>query len=579
VKWSLTVAALSTVMMTIDITIVLVALPAITADLGLSLSGAQWVINAYSLTFASLMLAAASLSDIIGRRRIFLIGHVLFLAASIGCIVTGSEAGIIIFRALQGAGGALVFGTCTPLLADAFDTSDPDDPSYAETSAKRTRAVAAMMGIGGAASAFGPLVGGALVETGTWEWIFAINIPIGIFVMVVTLLFIPDLHGEQKEQEAQEALPSQGSGTGAVPGAGARISVIAMILTIVSLVLVNYGIIDGQEQGWTSEIIIASLAAGVLLFGALILFELSKRDAAMIDFRLFRIPAFSTVTFNAFASRMFSFGMMPFIILWLAGQLDLSALEIGYVSSALAVPMVIFSAVGMVLVRWIPVGIVQAVGMVIVAGALVLGLVMDTDSGWGDLMPMYLVLGTGTGLMLPHVMSLAVAVVPTERTGMATGLANTALPLGTAFGVAVYGAYLSDQVNSGIDDMTLPPGMPPETVDSVREAAEGGLFKEIAAVSPELAHETLGFFIDGLHGIYIIAAVLAVVGALASVIFIRGKDGTGSRKKAAEKLGTMSGEGGEPGELPHDDARNGAREGSPEMGGQSQVTGTPPHDR
>lgn len=578
-KWSLTVAALSTVMMTIDITIVLVALPSITADLGLSLSGAQWVINAYSLTFASLMLAAASLSDIIGRRRIFLIGHVLFLAASIGCIVTGSEAGIIIFRALQGAGGALVFGTCTPLLADAFDTSDPDDPSYAETSAKRTRAVAAMMGIGGAASAFGPLVGGALVETGTWEWIFAINIPIGIFVMVVTLLFIPDLHGEQKEQQAQDALPSQGSGTGAVPGAGARISVIAMILTIVSLVLVNYGIIDGQEQGWTSEIIIASLAAGVLLFGALILFELSKRDAAMIDFRLFRIPAFSTVTFNAFASRMFSFGMMPFIILWLAGQLNLSALEIGYVSSALAVPMVIFSAVGMVLVRWIPVGIVQAVGMVIVAGALVLGLVMDTDSGWGDLMPMYLVLGTGTGLMLPHVMSLAVAVVPTERTGMATGLANTALPLGTAFGVAVYGAYLSDQVNSGIDDMTLPPGMPPETVDSVREAAEGGLFKEIAAVSPELAHETLGFFIDGLHGIYIIAAVLAVVGALASVIFIRGKDGTGSRKKAAEKLGTMSGEGEEPGELLHDDARSDAREGSPEMGGQSQVTGTPPHDR
>ena len=106
-------AALSTVMMTIDITIVLVALPAITADLGLSLSGAQWVINAYSLTFASLMLAAAALSDIIGRRRIFLIGHVLFLGASIGCIVTGTEAGIIIFRALQGAGGALVFGTCT----------------------------------------------------------------------------------------------------------------------------------------------------------------------------------------------------------------------------------------------------------------------------------------------------------------------------------------------------------------------------------------------------------------------------------------------------------------------------------
>ncbi|MGJ0183639.1 MFS transporter [Corynebacterium glyciniphilum] len=523
VGWSLTVAALSTVMMTIDITIVLVALPAITADLGLSLSGAQWVINAYSLTFASLMLAAASLSDIIGRRRIFLIGHVLFLGASIGCILTGTEAGIIAFRALQGAGGALVFGTCTPLLADAFDPADPT------SSAKRTRSVAAMMGIGGAASAFGPLVGGALVETGTWEWIFAINIPIGIVVMIATLVFIPDLHREEREARRAARQDSVGGTSGALRGA--RISPWAMVLIIVSLVLVNYGIIDGQEQGWTSEIIIAALAAGVLLFAALVLFELSKRDRAMVDFRLFRIPSFATVTFNAFASRMFSFGMMPFIILWLAGQLELSALEIGYVSSALAVPMVVFSAVGIALVRWVPVGVVQAVGMLVVAGGLMLGLVMDVDSGWADLLPMYLVLGAGTGLMLPHVMSLAVAVVPSERTGMATGLANTALPLGTAFGVAVYGAYLSDRVNAGIDGMQFPPGMPPAMEGQLRDAAEGGLFQEIAKMSPEFARETLGFFIDGLHGIFIIAAILAVIGALASLIFIRGKDGTGRTKQ------------------------------------------------
>ncbi|MGP5930722.1 MFS transporter [Corynebacterium glyciniphilum] len=523
VGWSLTVAALSTVMMTIDITIVLVALPAITADLGLSLSGAQWVINAYSLTFASLMLAAASLSDIIGRRRIFLIGHVLFLGASIGCILTGTEAGIIAFRALQGAGGALVFGTCTPLLADAFDPADPT------SSAKRTRSVAAMMGIGGAASAFGPLVGGALVETGTWEWIFAINIPIGIVVMIATLVFIPDLHREEREARRAVRQDSVGGTSGALRGA--RISPWAMVLIIVSLVLVNYGIIDGQEQGWTSEIIIAALAAGVLLFAALVLFELSKRDRAMVDFRLFRIPSFATVTFNAFASRMFSFGMMPFIILWLAGQLELSALEIGYVSSALAVPMVVFSAVGIALVRWVPVGVVQAVGMLVVAGGLMLGLVMDVDSGWADLLPMYLVLGAGTGLMLPHVMSLAVAVVPSERTGMATGLANTALPLGTAFGVAVYGAYLSDRVNAGIDGMQFPPGMPPAMEGQLRDAAEGGLFQEIAKMSPEFARETLGFFIDGLHGIFIIAAILAVIGALASLIFIRGKDGTGRTKQ------------------------------------------------
>lgn len=488
-------------MMTLDITIVLVALPAIQEDLGLTLSGAQWVINAYSLTFASLMLAAASLSDIVGRRTIFLIGHAVFFAASVGCIVTGSEAGLITFRAIQGAGGALVFGTATPLLADAFDDRD---------SGRRTKAVAAMMGIGGAASAFGPLIGGALVETGQWKWIFAINIPIGIAVMLATVFFVPDLYKETRDRDKRE-------GRSRRVAHAPRVSVFAMLLTIGALVLINYGIIDGENKGWTSRVIVISLVAGLLLFVSLVLFELSKKDAAMIDFRLFRIPSFATVTFNAFASRMFSFGMLPFLILWMSGQLGLSALEIGYVASALAVPMIVFSGIGIKAVAWIRVGWVQAIGMLIVAGGLLLGLQLDVDSDWQTLVPMLLVMGAGTGLMLPHVMSLAVEVVPASRTGMASGLANTALPLGTAFGVAVYGAYLANKVSAGLD--TLP--IPEQFRGIAQDAAVAGQFQLIAERSEPLARQSLLYFLDGLHGVFIIAAVLAVIGAIASVVFIR----------------------------------------------------------
>lgn len=509
-RWSLGVTAVSTIMMMLDITIVLVALPAIRADLGLSLSGSQWVINAYSLTFASLLLAGASLSDIVGRRTIFLSGHVIFLAASIGCILTGSEAGFIAFRAMQGVGGALVFGTCTPLLADAFEEKD---------AARRMKAVAAMMGIGGAASGFGPLIGGLLVETGQWEWIFAINIPIGILVIAATLAFVPDLHQESR-LAAVRSVEAEGhsSATGTVNVASApKVSIYAMLLTIGALVLVNYGIIDGENRGWTDRIIVISIVAGLLFFVALVLVELSKRDAAMIDFRLFRIPSFATVTFNAFASRMFSFGMLPFLVLWMSGQLGLSALEIGYVASALAAPMIIFSAVGIKMATRIPVGWVQGIGMVIVGGGLLLGLRLNSASDWTALIPMLFVMGAGTGLMMPHVMSLAVEVVPPSRTGMASGLANTALPLGTAFGVAVYGAYLANTVSAGLD--TLP--IPAELRGIVQDAAEASQFRLIAERSEPLAQMALQYFLDGLHGIFLIAAALALVGALASVVFIR----------------------------------------------------------
>lgn len=485
--WSTVVATISTMMMTLDITIVLVALPAIAEDLHLTLSGGQWVLNAYSLAFASLLLSVGSISDVIGRRTIFLLGHLIFLGASIACVLAGTQEALIISRAIQGAGGALVFGTSIPLLSDAFR---PDEKE------QRTRAIAALMGGAAAASALGPLIGGFLVDVGAWEWIFIINIPIGLFVIVATAVKIPDLYRENEVSGASELPP---------------LDIPSTLIAAGMLFGLNYGIIAGADAGWTDPLVLTAFAATIVLLGALVWIQMSKGDRAMIDLRLFSIPSFSTVAFAAFAARMFSFGMMPYLVLWLSGHVELSALEIGYVSTAMAVPIVLFSAVALKLGTLMRLGLVQALGMVIVAAGLMLGLMLTPDSGWPALLPMYMVVGAGTGIMLPHLMDLAVSVVPGSRTGTASGIANTALPLGTSFGVAAYGAYLSHVVQGKLD------GAPQQVLD----AAEAGQFGLIEQFAPMFAQPALESFVDGLHGIFVIAAVLALLGAVACAMFIR----------------------------------------------------------
>lgn len=558
--WSTVAGSVASLMMTLDMTIVLVALPDIGESLKLSLSGSQWIVNAYTLAFAALLLGVGSLSDLVGRRGIFIVGQLVFVAASVGCMTADAENWMIVARAIQGAGGAMVFGSSLPLLSDVFGPGEEK---------QRTSAVAVFMAAGAAAVALGPLVGGAIVEFFDWRWIFAINIPIGLLIIVGTLIGVPK-DAQQWRRQALEDRKARLLAEGHVDEVEKLedqqveevvppISWLTLIVASVFLFALNYALLTGPDDGWTDGKVF--IGFGVSLAGLVLLvwMQLAKGDKAMIDVRMFAIPSFSAVTIVAFAARLFSFGMMPYIVLWLSGAVGLSSLEVGYVTTALAIPIILFSPVAIQLGKKIKVSAIQALGMIIIAAGLLLGLKLNSNSGWVDIIPMYIVVGIGTGLMLPHLMDVAVSVVAPRKTGTATGIANTAFPLGTSFGVAIYGAILTAATSSGLKAVSfptasvmntqagaqqLPPGvqapapqLPPGAVLSpdkstitmdapqkIVDLASSGQFPLIRQHAPMFADKALESYINGLHNVLIIAAVLAAVGALVALIFIRDKD-------------------------------------------------------
>lgn len=496
-RWSTIVATVASTMMMLDMTIVLVALPSIAEDLGLTLSGGQWIINGYSLAFASLMLSVGSLSDLVGRRTIFLIGQVIFVLASAACMVAGDETFLVAARIVQGTGGALVFGTSVPLLSDAFAPHER---------AQRTKAMAAFAGISASSSALGPLIGGFLVENGDWTWIFAVNVPIGFFVIVATLAGVPDMHRSARLSGVREMPP---------------VDPLTMILATAMLFALNYGLINGADEGWTNGWILLCFSATILTGVWLVSRQLNRGNRAMIDVRLFSIPSFSTVAFSAFAARLFSFGLLPYLTLWLSGHVGLSPLRIGYVTMALALPIVLAAPLGLALGKIIPLGWVQAIGITVVAGGLMLGFLVHPDSSWPALVPAFLVMGVGTGIMIPHLLDLAVSVVPRHQTGTASGIANTSMPLGTSFGVALYGAFLTGTVERDLAGTIVP--------EKLYDAIAAAQFGVVDLVEQRFHLSGIGAlareaFVDGLHGIFVIAAVIAVIGAIACALFIRDRD-------------------------------------------------------
>ncbi len=494
--WTLITVSIATFMLLLDVTIVNVALPEIERDLGASLTDLQWVVDSYVLALAALTLMAGSLADRLGRKLVFTVGLAAFTAASLFAGFATDALTLNIARGLQGIGGAAMFGTVLALIAQEF--------------APRERKTA--LGIWGASVgvgvAVGPLVGGVLVDSLGWEWIFFVNVPVGLLTIALALT---------KLREARDPSPGRLDWAGLVTFSSA-------------LFLLIFGVLRGNGEGWSSPEIVGSLAVGAALLAAFAAIELRSRSP-MLDLRLFRVPAFTGASIASFAVAASVFSMLLYIVLYLQNVLGLSPLEAGVRLLPITAMAFVFSPLAARLSERVPLRALISVGL---GGggsrpaSSQRGL--DADSEWTALLSGMLLMGAGIGLVNPTVSEAAIGVVPAAKAATGAAINNTFRQVGVAVGIAALGAVFQGRVESKLGDLLAsgPPALQGQAGELAPAVSSGNADTAIAAVPPDaqafLADAAREAFLSGLNEIFLIAGITALIGAALSLALIRARD-------------------------------------------------------
>jgi EmrB/QacA subfamily drug resistance transporter len=404
----------------LDVTIVNVALPSIRTDLGASVSGLQWTVDAYTLVLASLLILSGSTADRLGRVRVFQTGLVIFTIGSLACSLAPSVGWLVAFRMLQAVGGSMLNPVAMSIIRNTFD--DPRE---------RAQAIGVWGGVVGISLALGPVVGGVLVGL-SWRAIFLVNLPVGLAAIALTARYLP---------ESRAARPR-------------RVDPVGQVLVIVMLASLTYAIIEGPAKGWTSPEIVGLFCLSAAALVALLLYE-PRREEPLIELRFFRSAPFSGATAIAVSAFAAMAGFLFLNTLYLQEVRDFSPLQAGLLTLPLAGMTCLFGPVSGRVVGTLGPRLPLLIGGAGIALSSFLLTGLTDTTPMARLIVAYALFGVGFGFVNTPITNTAVSGMPADQAGVAAAVASTSRMIGQSLGVAVVGAV----VTAGIGAASLHGGL------------------------------------------------------------------------------------------------------------------------
>ena len=480
----------------LDNTVVNIALPTITSKLNATVSDLQWIIDGYVLAFASLLLTGGILGDRYGRKKMFLSGLAIFTLASLGCGLSGSGGQLIMFRALQGVGAALLMPGTLSILTVTFPPEE------------RSRAIGLWAGVSGLALALGPTLGGYIVEHGGWETVFFINVPIGVIAFAIAWRTVRE---SVSEETRHLDLPGLALGTA-------------------GLFSLTYGLIEANQRGWGDGLIVGSLVAAGVLLVAFLVWE-HRSPKAMMPLTFFRIPTFSAGNAVAFSVSLGMFSIFLFVTLYMQAIRGYTPFQTGLRFLPMTVMIIVTAPISGHLAQRVGPRIPMTYGLT-VASAGLLGLTfIQPDTPFWIIGILFVLMGHGLGSTLAPMTAAVMGAVGPQRAGLGSAMTNTSREVGGVLGIALLGTVLFDRLGSVLVPKLAELGLSPGQASAIAESASHGFVSRSELAGLGLTPEQIGGFaaafrdsyMSGFHLALLIAGLVLLTAAVVANRFIPGR--------------------------------------------------------